>query len=110
MARMKAEGDKVDASLQAREKAYSGFFDASIREFSPSAASHPGHEAHTAPAPAADAAPVDAAATDGAAPSYGSAAYTAAASAATTATAVGATAAATATAAGGWLARRLSRE
>jgi hypothetical protein len=113
VARMKIEGDKVDAALVAREKAYTGFFDASVREFSPAAAAANPHEtssAHVAAAATADSAGTETTSADASAtPSYGAAAFTAAASAATTATAVGATAAATATAAGGWLARRLSR-
>ncbi len=89
----------------------SGFFDASIKSFSPSAASNPADKQQQEPVREAEsaAAPGDnKAETTEPHPSYGSAAFSAAASAATTATSVGVSAAQTATAAGGWFARRLS--
>src|SRR4051794_7894698 len=95
----------------------SGFFDSSIKAFSPSAASAPGR--HEEASSSSSDSPADNSAgeaTDTAAPasatgaSYGAAAFSAAASAASTATSVGVSAAQTATAAGGWFARRLSSE
>ncbi len=93
----------------------SGFFESSVRAFAPAAASDPANDIMRDVAAEGGATKVEArkegdASETAEQPSYGSVAFSAAASAATTATTVGINATQSVTAAGGWLAKRLSRE